>query len=103
VRARGTGPRVGHCEPTCVVFSPNGQLIATRPQDTTAKLWTRDGAEHHTLTGHSSGINHLTFSPDSTLLASAASDKATRLWSTTTSAGVHTLHGHTAHVTGHLL
>ncbi|KAK7416688.1 hypothetical protein QQX98_005014 [Neonectria punicea] len=66
----------GHSQKvTCLVVSPNWQLLASGSQDGTIKLWLTEGVEVQKLEGHSGGINHLAFSPDSHLIASAATDK----------------------------
>lgn len=65
-----------------VVFSPDGQRLASGSDSGTIYLWdvTNLEAEPVTLTGHTAGIRDLAFSPDSQTLASASVDWRIRLW-----------------------
>ncbi|KIN05290.1 hypothetical protein OIDMADRAFT_51101 [Oidiodendron maius Zn] len=83
---------------TCVVFSSDGQLVASSSDDTTIKLWTGEGAERWLLDGHSGSINCLAFSPDTRLVASASTDKEVKVWYTETGVVWHTLQGHSDNV-----
>jgi WD40 repeat protein len=67
-----------------VVFSPNGQIIATASFDKTVKLWQRDGTSILTKNPieHKDKINSLDFSPDGQMLATASFDKTVKLWKT---------------------
>ncbi len=82
---------------TAVVFSPNGQLIASASQEGTIKLWQSDGTLLATLEGHSSEIWGLAISPDGQTLASASDDRTVKLWKTDGTL-METLTGHTAAV-----
>lgn len=63
-----------------VLFSPNGQTIATAGRDNTVKLWQTDGQPLLTLNGHRDVVWSVAFSPDGKTLASASRDRTVRLW-----------------------
>ncbi|NMF61720.1 nSTAND1 domain-containing NTPase [Brasilonema octagenarum] len=63
-----------------VVFSPNGETIATASSDKTVKLWNLQGKELHTLIGHQGFVNDVVFSPDGETIATASFDKTVKLW-----------------------
>ncbi|GAB4183776.1 MAG: AAA-like domain-containing protein [Coleofasciculaceae cyanobacterium] len=66
---------------TSVRFSPNGKMIASANQDGTIKLWSIEGKELITLTGHSKQVTSVSFSPDGKTIASASNDDTIKLWS----------------------
>jgi len=78
-------PLIGHAGSVeSVVFSPDGQILASGGEDSTIILW--DVASHQQigepLTGHTSNVDTLDFSPDGALLASVSWDNDQRffLW-----------------------
>ena len=62
-----------------VVFSPDGEVLATASVDETARLWDRRGRELARL-NHDNWVRAVVFSPDGEVLATASYDKTARLW-----------------------
>ena len=66
-----------------VVFSPDGELLATSGEDATIRLFdtqAESGAQRLVLRGHELLVSGLDFSPDGKRLASAAPDGVVRVW-----------------------
>jgi WD40 repeat protein len=64
-----------------VVFSPNGQRLASTSHDGTIRFWDpATGATLGILKGHTSPVGNLVFSSDGTRLATAGYDMGVRVW-----------------------
>ncbi|BAZ08821.1 WD-repeat containing protein [Calothrix sp. NIES-4071] len=62
-----------------IVFSPDGQTLATTSADNTAKLWNLKGVEIATFK-HQGWVRNVIFSPDGQTVATASDDNTAKLW-----------------------
>ncbi|KAK3384604.1 hypothetical protein B0T24DRAFT_544890 [Lasiosphaeria ovina] len=78
-----------------VVFSFDGQRLASASSDHTIRIWDpATGNCLQTLEGHSDWVNSVAFSSDSQRLASASHDRTVRIWDPATGNCLQTLRGH---------
>ncbi len=83
----------GHTGPvTSIVFSPDGNTIATGSEDNTIRLWDVNTKQHiNTCDGHEDGINKIAFHPNGKTFASDSEDWQIRIWETETGNLVKTI------------
>jgi WD40 repeat protein len=78
-----------------IAFSPDGRLMASGSDDTTAKIWDMETRTcRHTLVGHHGSIWAIAFSPDGTQLVTGSNDQTIRLWDVALGALLQTIYGH---------
>ena len=72
----------GHSQTiTQIVWSPNGEQIATGSEDKSIRVWSlNEPVLRHVCTGHDKAITALAYSPNGQTLASASEDNTVRIW-----------------------
>ncbi|KAM0444400.1 hypothetical protein ACHAO4_010201 [Trichoderma viride] len=84
---------------SAVVFSPDGQRLASGSSDNTVRVWdANSGACLQTLEGHSRSVKSVVFSPEGQRLASGSRDNTVRVWDANSGACLQTLEGHSRSV-----
>ena len=68
-----------------VVFSADGQMLASASRDKTIRVWDALTGKHKkTLNGHTAPVNGAAFSPDGRTIVSWSNDQTIRLWGVST-------------------
>ena len=78
-----------------MVYSPDGEQLASGSADKTVKLWNAASGECiRTLSGHENWVWSVVYSPDGEQLASGSDDKTVKLWNAASGDCIRTLSGH---------
>ncbi|GLW34501.1 NACHT and WD repeat domain-containing protein, partial [Actinoplanes regularis] len=77
-----------------VVYSPDGQHLASGGADETVRVWDLATGKSQPLPGHTGAVSTVVYSPDGQHLASASADKTVRVWDLATGKS-RILTGHT--------
>jgi WD40 repeat protein len=64
-----------------VLWSPNGQYIASASADRTVQVWdAASGRPAYIYRGHTAAVTGLAWSPDGTFIASGDADGTVQIW-----------------------
>jgi len=85
------GTLEGHSPVSSVVFSPDGQVLASGIWDGTIKLWDVQARRALQTMEHSEPVSSVAFSPDGKVLASGSHDTTIKLWDIQTGRALQTM------------
>lgn len=86
----------GHTDTVeAVVWSPDGQRLATGSWDETARVWDAlTGQQLLVLPGHTNWVRGVSFSPDGSRIATSSYDRRAKVWEVSSGRELFTLAGH---------
>ena len=85
----------GHQQPIShIMFSPDGQHIASGSFDRSIRIWTAEGKSRYAFRSHVESVYQVAWSPDSRLVVSASKDSTLKLWELKSGKRVLELPGH---------
>jgi WD40 repeat protein len=79
---------------TSVVFSPDGEILASGNSRNAISLWHVNSEKRITLEGHEGEVVSVAFSRDGKTLASGSNDKKIKLWDVKSEREIKTIEGH---------
>jgi len=87
--------------PTCVNYSPNGELLATGSWGGVLRIWdARTGKLLRSARKHSQRISAVSFGPNGRWLATASFDRTLKVWDPTTGTVLRSWLGHSGIISG---
>lgn len=92
--------QVNRGEVNCVLFSPDGNTVASGSENGNIHIWDiNNGNLSLVLKGEMRAVNKIAFSPDSSIIAGGCVDGTIHLWETETGRPMKTLIGHKHKIT----